>query len=354
MMMSVETYYNVLGIPETATQPQIKAAYRSLIKQIHPDTLAKLSSYLRRIAEDRTKDLTDAYSVLSDSSKRRQYDRLLAEHRQRSASASGPSPQPPVAPRPRGPYCIKCGMPLTAFAAGGASKATLLCPKCGDIHVSTKPQPRIDWQCLLRWACQHLALVCSTYIASFILFANLLQNLSTPTQSPTNAPSDAAVKEPVFSAYPCAKSEIVSPIDHKPCKTMATAESARDVTATENKPAANHAGSHPVPLDAQTCVNSGTCKAELSAPPQSTTPNPFYAIVKSNYARLEKRCAFLRVGNPRHCSFYHTIAELREGDRVRVVSPSTRAEDGNDIFKIRTEQGWVGWVDSTFIVAVTN
>jgi hypothetical protein len=358
--MSVETYYDVLGIPERATQTQIKAAYRHLIKQVHPDTLSSVSPHLRRIAEDNAKDLTDAYSVLSDVSKRCEYDSRLAEYRQQSSPTS-PAPRRQSAPQgPTGPYCTRCGMPLTVFAAGGAARATLLCPKCGDIHASTKPQPRIHgWESVLRWACQHLGLVCSTAIASLILFANLLQDLNTPTQSQVNAASasqtSAAVNEHTFTAYPCAKTETVSPIDHKPCKTTAGAESGRDLMAIDNKPAANHAGSHPVSLDAQSsslapCGKSGTCKAEDSAPPQSTIPNPVYAIVKSNYARLEKRCAFMAVGNPRHCSFDHTLAELRPGDRVRVVSPRTRAEDGNDIYKIRTEQGWVGWVNSMFLV----
>jgi hypothetical protein len=44
------------------------------------------------------------------------------------------------------------------------------------------------------------------------------------------------------------------------------------------------------------------------------------------------------------------LAELRPGERVRVVSLHTRVENGNDIYKIRTEQGWLGWVNSTFLV----
>jgi curved DNA-binding protein CbpA len=48
--MSDETYYTVLGLSENATQAEIKAAYRSLIKQVHPDTLANLPPYLRGLA----------------------------------------------------------------------------------------------------------------------------------------------------------------------------------------------------------------------------------------------------------------------------------------------------------------
>src|ERR1035437_7253704 len=59
--------------------------YRNLLKQIHPDTVSTLSPDLRRVAEGATEDIIEAYSVLSDASKRRQYDRELGlgEHRLR-------------------------------------------------------------------------------------------------------------------------------------------------------------------------------------------------------------------------------------------------------------------------------
>ena len=95
--MSNETYYTVLGVSETATQLEIKAAYRNLLKQIHPDTVSTLSPELRRVADDVTKDINEAYSVLSDANKRRQYDRKLWEHRHKSV------PPPTTPDVPRGP-----------------------------------------------------------------------------------------------------------------------------------------------------------------------------------------------------------------------------------------------------------
>jgi hypothetical protein len=97
--MSVDTLYGVLGLPENASSADIKAAYRNLIKQVHPDTLAALSPYLRRIAEDRAKEMIEAYSVLSDREKRRQYDRALTVYRLTSAGPI-PAQSPPVTPRP--------------------------------------------------------------------------------------------------------------------------------------------------------------------------------------------------------------------------------------------------------------
>lgn len=79
--MSDDTYYAVLGVSETATEFDIRSAYRNLLKKIHPDTVATLSPDLKRLAEVATKDITEAYSVLSDTNKRHQYDRTLAERR---------------------------------------------------------------------------------------------------------------------------------------------------------------------------------------------------------------------------------------------------------------------------------
>jgi len=79
--MNDDTYYAVLGVSETATELDIRSAYRNLLKKIHPDTVATLSPDVKRLAEGATKDITEAYSVLSDTNKRRQYDRTLAERR---------------------------------------------------------------------------------------------------------------------------------------------------------------------------------------------------------------------------------------------------------------------------------
>jgi hypothetical protein len=96
--MSDETYYTVLNVPETASLTEVKAAYRNLIKEVHPDTLSTLSPYLRRLAEDKAKEIIEAYSVLSNSAKRREYDRQLGEYRRQSTP---PTPPPSTAPPPR-------------------------------------------------------------------------------------------------------------------------------------------------------------------------------------------------------------------------------------------------------------
>src|ERR1700731_1479138 len=85
LTMSDETYYTVLNVAETASAVEIKMAYRDLIKQVHPDTITNLAPYLRKIAEDKAKEITEAYTVLSNASKRRDYDRQLAAYRHQNA-----------------------------------------------------------------------------------------------------------------------------------------------------------------------------------------------------------------------------------------------------------------------------
>lgn len=90
--MSEDTYYTALGVAETATGDEIKSSYRSLLKRIHPDTVSTLSEETRRRAEEATREMNEAYSVLSDPRKRAEYDLRLAE--QRNAKAENLAPLP--------------------------------------------------------------------------------------------------------------------------------------------------------------------------------------------------------------------------------------------------------------------
>lgn len=62
-------YYEILGIPKTATQDEIKAAYRTMAKKYHPD-----KNNGDKAAEEMFKKVNEAYTVLSDEKKRKMYD----------------------------------------------------------------------------------------------------------------------------------------------------------------------------------------------------------------------------------------------------------------------------------------
>ena len=66
--MAVKDYYEVLGVQKGANKNQIKDAYRKLALQYHPDRNKSPE------AEERFKEVSEAYAVLSDDEKRRQYD----------------------------------------------------------------------------------------------------------------------------------------------------------------------------------------------------------------------------------------------------------------------------------------
>jgi len=70
-MAEKRDYYEVLGIPKDADDAAIKKAYRALAKKYHPDTNPGDAA-----AAEKFKEASEAYSVLSDPDKRRQYDQF--------------------------------------------------------------------------------------------------------------------------------------------------------------------------------------------------------------------------------------------------------------------------------------
>lgn len=89
-----ENYYTVLEIPRTASQAEIKAAFLRLMRQVHPDLLATAPEYWKKQAEEKSKDITESYQVLSDPEKRRSYDRRLDANEQQPQSAGASQTQP--------------------------------------------------------------------------------------------------------------------------------------------------------------------------------------------------------------------------------------------------------------------
>jgi molecular chaperone DnaJ len=71
MATATKDFYRVLGVAENASADEIKKAYRKLAKQYHPDANPNDAS-----AAERFKEISEAYSVLSDDDKRKQYDQM--------------------------------------------------------------------------------------------------------------------------------------------------------------------------------------------------------------------------------------------------------------------------------------
>ena len=70
-MADKRDYYEVLGVDKNADDATLKKAYRKLAKKYHPDVNPG-----DKEAEAKFKEATEAYSVLSDADKRRQYDQF--------------------------------------------------------------------------------------------------------------------------------------------------------------------------------------------------------------------------------------------------------------------------------------
>mmetsp|Transcript_35353 Transcript_35353/g.77319 ORF Transcript_35353/g.77319 Transcript_35353/m.77319 type:complete len:351 (+) Transcript_35353:31-1083(+) len=83
---AVPDYYKVLGVAKGAGEAEIKKAYKKLALQHHPD-----KNPGNKQAEERFKEIAEAYSTLSDSAKRRQYDQVLDAPQVSRGSPAGQS-----------------------------------------------------------------------------------------------------------------------------------------------------------------------------------------------------------------------------------------------------------------------
>jgi curved DNA-binding protein len=82
--MDYKDYYKILGVEKTASQEDIKKAYRKLAVKYHPD-----KNKGDKKAEDKFKEVAEAYEVLSDADKRKKYDQLGSNWKQYEQAGGG-------------------------------------------------------------------------------------------------------------------------------------------------------------------------------------------------------------------------------------------------------------------------
>ena len=71
MAVQYKDYYQTLGVARTASDAELKKAFRKLAREYHPDVAKD-----KKKAEEKFKEINEAYEVLSDPDKRKRYDEL--------------------------------------------------------------------------------------------------------------------------------------------------------------------------------------------------------------------------------------------------------------------------------------
>ena len=89
MSAQFRDYYQTLGVSKSATQAEVKTAFRKLARQHHPDTAKD-----KKVAEEKFKEINEAYEVLGDPEKRKRYDEFGADW-QHGPQARAGSQRPP-------------------------------------------------------------------------------------------------------------------------------------------------------------------------------------------------------------------------------------------------------------------
>src|SRR6266498_2678760 len=91
MPVQFRDYYETLGVPKTATEDEIRSAFRKLARKHHPDVAKD-----KQAAEEKFKEINEAYEVLGDPEKRAKYDQLGADWNR----PGGFQPPPQWGPQP--------------------------------------------------------------------------------------------------------------------------------------------------------------------------------------------------------------------------------------------------------------
>ena len=86
-----KNYYEILGVPENASDADIEAAFKVKAREVHPDTVPADNVYLRKVASEAFKDLSEAKATLLDPTARQKFDGSLAAERERARESGSSS-----------------------------------------------------------------------------------------------------------------------------------------------------------------------------------------------------------------------------------------------------------------------
>ncbi|RME68200.1 MAG: J domain-containing protein [Verrucomicrobia bacterium] len=116
MSVQFQDYYQILGVPRDASEADIKKAFRKLARKYHPDVAKD-----KKEAEEKFKQINEAYDVLSDPVKRAKYDKLGARWQEYEAAGYDPTAQAgPGAARTRR-WTSPDGTQTYEFSFGGST-----------------------------------------------------------------------------------------------------------------------------------------------------------------------------------------------------------------------------------------
>src|SRR6266542_1257683 len=144
MAVKFHDYYETLGVARSVTADEIKKAYRKLARKYHPDVNPNDKS-----AEEKFKEISEAYEVLSDPEKRKRYDQLGAGWKAGSDFTPPPGWAPGSSTAISGIFSAQAASAISLKRSSGRGAAPRAAPPSRVAVVTSKPRWRSAWKTLI-------------------------------------------------------------------------------------------------------------------------------------------------------------------------------------------------------------